>query len=166
MHFSLGRGEEQIMTTLTLLPLPIIALGIFFILRFWHALNLLGFRSEVLRRDSSLATADLVAVCTGSAFIVGDDLRTRQRHLAAPALRRFRWRPSIVRTHLYARTNHATTWAATRIEALRTVAALRLISAAELVTRFARSGLIGETRTTEHPGGPAKRAQQAVREER
>lgn len=41
------------MTALTLLPLPIIALGIFFILRFWHALDLLGFRDEVLRNRPS-----------------------------------------------------------------------------------------------------------------
>jgi|GEM_PF-5807982 len=152
------------MTTLTLLPLPIIALGIFFILRFWHALDLLGFRGEVLRRDSSLATADLVAICTGSAFIVGtiyglanDTSPLLLCAVSVGGLPLF--------AHLYGRTNHATTWAATRIEALRTVAALRLISAAELAYALRVLDSLERPEPLNTLAGQ-QRAQQAVREER
>lgn len=152
------------MTALTLLPLPIIALGIFFILRFWHALDLLGFRDEVLRRDSSLATADLVAICTGSAFIVGtiygiasDTPPLLLCAVSVGGLPLF--------AHLYARTNHATIWAATRIEALRTVAALRLISAAELAYALRVLDSLEKPEPLNSLAGQ-QTTQQVVREER
>jgi hypothetical protein len=79
----------------------------------------------------SLITADLVAICTGCAVATGTiyGLANGSPPLLLLAV-------SVgglsLFAHLFGRTNHATTWAATRVEALRTVAALRLISAAEL----------------------------------
>lgn len=152
------------MTALTLLPLPIITMGIFFILRFWHALGLLGFRDEVLRRDSSLFAADLVAICTGSAFIIGtiyglnnDASSLLLCVVSVSGLPLF--------AHLYGRTNHATTWTATRIEALRTVAALRLISAAELAYALRVLDSL-EGRAPLNTPADQPMAQQAMQEER
>ncbi|SDI77466.1 hypothetical protein [Pseudomonas panipatensis] len=115
-----------------LVAVPFVLLGFVPIWHFWRAISLLGLKAEVQRRDQSILYADTLTVWAGLTTISTAVYFT----FAKPA-------PFLVTSFVVAamcigfakiqsRTKHEPTAAGAREEALRTVAKLQLIDAAQL----------------------------------
>lgn len=115
-----------------LIAVLFVLIGLVPIWRFWQALALLGLKAEVQQRDQSILMADMLTVWAGLTTICTAVYFT----FAKPApfwLTSFATVAMLIGfVKLLGRTKHEATEAGAREEALRTVAKLQLIDAAQL----------------------------------